>query len=149
MAVTSLQSILKVLREDYEAGYLQLFTELVHANLFCDFLEIAKYLLQEAYKDPAAVIAGGVLEQHLRKLCAKNGVALLTRPNLDTMNSDLARQNAYGKEDWRGELAARTRMEQEGGAAAATARNFPGNCEGRGRTSVGVGRRICYSGRGK
>jgi hypothetical protein len=63
-----LQGVLRALRADYEAGRLQSFQELVHADLFSDFLEMAEYFLQEGYKDPAAVIAGGVLEQHLRKL---------------------------------------------------------------------------------
>lgn len=77
------------------------FKELVHSDLFADMLEAAEYLLGETYKDPAAVIAGGVLEQHLRELCRKHGVDT-TFPNgkpkmLDAMNADLAKANAYGK----------------------------------------------------
>lgn len=94
-----LKGILQALRADYDAGRLQTFQELVHADLFSDFLEMAEYFLQEGYKDPAAVIAGGVLEEHLRKLCGKHGVTLPTKPKLDTMNADLARVNAYSKND--------------------------------------------------
>ena len=50
------------------------FKELVHSDLFADMLEAAEYLLGEGYKDPAAVMAGGVLEQRLRELCRKHGV---------------------------------------------------------------------------
>ncbi len=35
---------------------------------------MAEYLLKEGYKDPAAVITGSTLEEHLRKLCIKNGI---------------------------------------------------------------------------
>src|SRR6266404_128743 len=86
-----LRGILSALRADYDAGRLQSFEELIHANLFSDFLEMAEYFLQEGYKDPAAVIAGGVLEEHLRKLCGKHGVTIPAKPKLDTMNADLAR----------------------------------------------------------
>jgi hypothetical protein len=94
-----LQGILRALRVDYDAERLQTFQELIHADLFSDFLEMAEYFLQEGYKDPAAVIAGGVLEEHLRKLCPKHGVAVLPRTKLDTMNVDLAKINAYNKND--------------------------------------------------
>jgi hypothetical protein len=75
-----LQGILHALRDDYAADRLQTFQELVHADLFSDFLEMAEYFLQEGYKDPAAVMAGGVLEEHLRKLCGKHGITLPAKP---------------------------------------------------------------------
>ena len=40
----------------------------MHAELFADFLEMADYLLSEGYKDPAAVLGGSMLEEHLRQL---------------------------------------------------------------------------------
>jgi hypothetical protein len=94
-----LQGVLQALRADYESGRLQSFQELVHADLFSDFLERAEYFLQESYKDPAAVIAGSVLEEHLRKLSVKHGVVLPAKPKLDTMNAELARAGAYGKNE--------------------------------------------------
>jgi hypothetical protein len=94
-----LRGILGALRGDYDAGRLQSFEELIHADLFSDFLEMAEYFLQEGYKDPAAVMAGGVLEEHLRKLCGKHGVAVPPKPKLDSMNSDLAKAGTYNKND--------------------------------------------------
>lgn len=94
-----LRGILSALRADYDAGRLQSFEELIHADLFSDFLEMAEYFLDEGYKDPAAVIAGGVLEEHLRKLCGKHGVTIPAKPKLDTMNADLAKAGAYSKND--------------------------------------------------
>src|SRR6516162_7987576 len=66
-----LMGVLRALREDYLAGHLQSFHDLIHADLFSDFLDMAQYFFDEGYKDPAAVMAGGVLEEHLRKLCGK------------------------------------------------------------------------------
>jgi hypothetical protein len=91
-----LKGIVEALREDYAAGRMQSFKELVHADLFSDFLEMAEYFLEEGHKDPAAVMAGGVLEEHLRKLSAKNKITLPPMPKLDTMNSDLKKAGAYG-----------------------------------------------------
>jgi hypothetical protein len=102
-----LAGVLKALRADWDAGYLQTFQELVHGATFAGFLEMAEHLLNDGFKDAAAVIVGGVLEQHLRKLCSKNGVSTTftdakgdARPKkLDTMNSELAKQSVYGKND--------------------------------------------------
>ena len=94
-----LRGILSALRGDYDAGRLQSFEELIHADLSSDFLEMAEYFLQEGYKDPAAVIAGGVLEEHLRKLCGKHGATVPPKPKLDTMNAELAKAGAYNKND--------------------------------------------------
>lgn len=97
--LTSLHGTLRALRADYAADRLQSFQELIHADLFSDFLEMAEHFLESGYKDPAAVMAGGVLEEHLRKLCSKHRISLPDKPKLDTMNADLARASAYGKNE--------------------------------------------------
>ena len=71
----ALVGILASLRDDVAAGYLKSQRELIHAELFADFLEMAQYLLNEGYKDAAAVIAGSSLETHLRQLCQKNRIS--------------------------------------------------------------------------
>ena len=76
--VGKLFSIAKALRDDIKAGCLKSFAELIHGELFGDFLEMAKHLLDEGYKDAAAVIAGSTLEGHLRQLCGLYGVSTTT-----------------------------------------------------------------------
>jgi len=83
------------LRQAYERGYLNSIQELVHAEVFADFLEMAEHLLSQGYKDPCAVLVGGTLEEHLRKLCGKHNIAVTT-PSGDPrkagqMNDDLAK----------------------------------------------------------
>lgn len=103
VALSPLRGILKALRADYEAGYLQSLVELVHADVFTDFLEMADYLLGQGYKDPAAVVTGSVLEAHLRKLCEKHGMAVAkadgTPKKADALNSELAGAGVYSKLD--------------------------------------------------
>lgn len=93
--------ILKALRAAYAGGYLQTVQELVHADMFADFLEMAVYLLSEGYKDAAAVIGGSVLEENLRKLCIKNGVPVAdtkSQPKkASVMNDDLVKAAVYTK----------------------------------------------------
>jgi len=101
--LSSLVGILQALRADIEAGYLWRVNELIHADIFSDFLEMARYLLEENYKDPAAVLVGGVLEEHLRKLCLKNGIPIEINKNgkmifkeASLMNDELKKVTIYG-----------------------------------------------------
>jgi hypothetical protein len=94
--------VLKALRTAYDSGYLATVTELIHADVFADFVEMAKHLLSEGYKDPAAVIIGSTLEEHLRQLCVKNGIAtdVGRKPTkADQLNSELGGQGIYSKLD--------------------------------------------------
>ena len=102
-AIPTLLGIIMALKEAYESGYLQEITELIHADVFSDFLDMTEYLLQERYKDPAAVIAGGVLEEHLRKLCEKHSIDTETATGkakkADAMNNELAASDVYNQLD--------------------------------------------------
>ncbi len=98
--------ILRAVREDVQGGHLATLRELVHADVFSDFLEMAEYLMAEdhGYKDPAAVLAGGVLEEHLRQLCQRHSIATETQgtngakpKKADTMNADLTGATIYNK----------------------------------------------------
>jgi hypothetical protein len=42
-------------------------------------------------------VIGSVLEDGLRKLCFKHGIALPAKPKLDGMNSNLAKAGVYNK----------------------------------------------------
>ena len=101
-----LAAVVDSLRADVAAGYLKSQRELVHGELFADFLEMAQHLLDEGYKDPAAVIAGSSLEAHLRQLCQKAGIDLdVTEANdviqkkADRLNADLTKAEVYSKLD--------------------------------------------------
>lgn len=91
--------MLQALRAEYEAGYLQSIVELIHADTFADFLDMAHHLLEQGYKDPAAVVTGSVLESHLHKLCDKNSIPT-TNPDgspkkADKINAELTSGGTY------------------------------------------------------
>jgi hypothetical protein len=69
-------AILRALRADIQDGYLVGVEELLNAALFDDLLGMASELADKRYHPAAAVLAGSVLEEHLRKLAAKNGIAV-------------------------------------------------------------------------
>ncbi len=101
--LNQLGGVLKALREDLAAGWLATFEELIHADLFGDLLEQARYLNEQGFKDAAAVIAGSVLEQHLRSLCIKNSILVLGQngkpKKADLINAELATATAISKAD--------------------------------------------------
>ena len=49
-----LKGVLDGLYQDLKAGYLKSFSELIHAEIFSDYIEMAEYLLEEGYKDRLA-----------------------------------------------------------------------------------------------
>jgi hypothetical protein len=86
--------VIESLRDDLIDGYLSSITELVHGRIFNDFLEMSAYLLEEGYKDAAAVIVGGTLESHLRQLCIKSGLAIeQSTPNGGTRPKTASKMN--------------------------------------------------------
>ena len=104
--LTDLLGVLQALSKDVKAGYLQSFEELIHGELFGDFLDMAQHLVESTYKDAAAVIAGSSLEGHLRQLAMKSSVDTVRTTvsgevpkTADLLNSDLAKAGAYSVMD--------------------------------------------------
>jgi hypothetical protein len=99
--------ILKACQSEIEGGWLFTVRGLVASELFSDFLEMAEHLLTASYKDAAAVMIGGVLEEHLRRLCEKNSISV-TKTKADgkvipltasPLNDELAKATTYTKLD--------------------------------------------------
>jgi len=91
------QSILKAAKEDIEGGYLKKLEDLVAADIFTDFLEMAEYLLEEGYKDPAASLIVAVLEDGLRKIAKNNGIMLKSKENISSLNKKIADAKIYNR----------------------------------------------------
>jgi hypothetical protein len=89
--------ILHAAKNDYEHGFLFETKTLIRAEVFDDFLEQAQHLFDAGYYGPAAVVAGSVLEDGLRKLCERRSIPLAAKPKLDQMNADLAKNGAYNQ----------------------------------------------------
>lgn len=95
--------IIQALKSDVDNDFLQSFSQLIHSEVFSDYIEMSSHLLSEGYKDPAAVIAGSTLESHLRELCKNRNIPLtlinnankLIPKKADTLNAELAKSGSY------------------------------------------------------
>ena len=94
--------VAKSLLSDIKNDYLRSAEELIHGEVFADFLEMADHLVESGFKDAAAVIAGSTLETHLRQMCVKHSIATVVGTTLkkaDTLNAELTKAGAYAKLD--------------------------------------------------
>ena len=90
-------AILRAAREDIAGGYLQKVENLVSAEIFSDFLEMAEHLLDNGYKDPAASLIGAILEDGLRRICGNNNITVKSDDNISSLNKRLADNNVYNR----------------------------------------------------
>lgn len=95
--------ILLSIKNEVENDWLNSIKHLVSAEIFSDFLEMSKYLLDYNYKDPAAVIIGSTIEEHLRLLCKNNSIDTHLIKNgdeipkkADVLNAELTKKGVYG-----------------------------------------------------
>ncbi|MEK9968449.1 MAG: hypothetical protein VW600_04880 [Ferrovibrio sp.] len=99
--IARVHGILFALSYDVENGLVEGLRDLLQAEIFGDFLEMAEYLLNEGYKDPAAVIAGAVLEDTLRKICTRCEIPVENESGksltIDPLNTALLKKEIYDK----------------------------------------------------
>lgn len=100
------KGILNSIKTEIERGWLTTIKGLISAEIFSDFLEMAEHLLSEKYYQPAAVMIGSVLEEHLRQLSHKNGIAIAEikggksiPKKADLLNAELTGGAIYNKLD--------------------------------------------------
>lgn len=72
--ISMLYGVIQALRDDVANDRVVPVQGAGHMDLFSEYLEQADYLLEKGYKDASAIMAGGTLEAHLRRLCARHGI---------------------------------------------------------------------------
>jgi len=58
---------------------------------------MAEHLISQGYKDASASLAGAVLEDGLRKICANNGIKLKSTEDISSLNQKLADASVYNR----------------------------------------------------
>jgi len=94
--------ILRGLAADARDGFL--FTRvsnLIAAEVFSDFLEMAQHLVAKDHFHAAASLTGAVLEDLLRRLADANKIKYTKRDGLDSLNVALAKAGIYNMVDKR------------------------------------------------
>ncbi len=88
--------ILQALAADAKDGFLfTRLSNLIAAEVFNDFLEMADHLVRENHYHAAASLLGAVLEDSLRRLATNNGIEYAKRDGLDSLNKMLAKAGVY------------------------------------------------------
>ena len=87
--------IFRAMLEDVKGGYLTGFKTLISSELFNDFLDMAAHLLENGYKEPAAMLTGAVLEDGLRRVVGNAGVQLRVREDIGSLNQKGVDANIY------------------------------------------------------
>lgn len=67
----------------------------IEAEVFDDFLEQAQALFKGGYHQAAAVVAGAVLEDALRKICVAQNLAISDKATINPLNDELAKLGVY------------------------------------------------------
>lgn len=98
---TQMLGVANAIKHDVSSGLLVNIKSLAQAEVFADFLEMGEHLLNEGYKDAAAVIIGSVLEDGLRKLCDRASLPIVSeygKPlTIDPLNIQLTKADVYSK----------------------------------------------------
>ncbi len=98
--IPAVTGALIALRDSVQAGYLQSLEARLTANVHDDMLEQARALLHSRYHVAAMVIAGCVLENHLRKLVIRQSLTLNGHGSLSKYNNVL-KDTVYPQTVWR------------------------------------------------
>jgi hypothetical protein len=91
--------VLSAAAENIARGWTWEYREILHAEVFDDFLEMAEHLLSGGYFVAAVVLAGATLEDHLRKLSQKHELPVVD--SVAKMNEALRQQDVYPQSTWR------------------------------------------------
>jgi hypothetical protein len=97
------RGVLVAARDEVSGGWATTVRGIVSAEVFADYMTMAEHLLEEKYKDAAAVIIGSTLEEHLRQLAVKHGIQTditdangkTTPKKADQLNADLKGAGVY------------------------------------------------------
>ena len=86
--------ILSSAAAEIRGGHLTTVKSVVEGEVFEDLLDLAQHLLDEGYKDPAAMAGGAVLEAALRRVASARE---LSGGDIKTLNDRLAQAGVYSR----------------------------------------------------
>ena len=94
-------SLVKAIRERFRSSLFDI-RQLTQADLFDSELDAAKELANNKFGRAAGVVAGVVLERHLKEVCDNHGVTLRKRaPQISDLNDALKGANVVDIPQWR------------------------------------------------
>lgn len=98
--VAQITGALEALRHSVDHGLLVTLESRLRANVYDDFLVQAQDVLAAGYHVAAMALVGGVLEDHLMKLCRNGSLTWLGHGSISKYN-DLLKDKVYPQTVWR------------------------------------------------
>ncbi|MEQ1905150.1 MAG: hypothetical protein ABL888_13255 [Pirellulaceae bacterium] len=99
--LSSIYGSLSALHDAVNSGHIETLESQIRAHVHDDFLQQSKDLLTSNYHVAAMVLVGGVLEDHLEKLCTKNALAWSGTGSISKYNDACRKGNIYDQAKWR------------------------------------------------
>jgi len=93
--------LMKGAKEEIEKGFLYKIEHLVSADLFNSIIEQATYLLENRFKDAAAIYGRVIIENTLKDLAKRKTVTIPDKIKLSDLNQRLRKENVYPQHVWR------------------------------------------------
>lgn len=94
-------AILESAKEEIEKGFLFKIEHLLSVDLFDSILEQAEYLVNNGFKDVAAVLGRVVIEKSLKDIARSRGLEFSEKVKLAELNNMLWKSKAYEINVWR------------------------------------------------
>lgn len=88
-------AILDALSADVADGYLGRRADLIAAEVFTDFLDMADHLIKAGYVHPAASLIGAVLEDGMRRIARNHKVTVQPSDDLSALNTKCLQGGVY------------------------------------------------------
>ena len=94
-------SLVKAVSKRFESSLFDI-RQLAQADLFDSELDAAKELAKNGFNRAAGVVAGVVLERHLKEVSGNHGITIRKRaPAISDLNDTLKNENVIAIPDWR------------------------------------------------
>lgn len=94
-------AIMESAKEEIEKGFLYEIKHLMAVDLFDSILEQAEHLLENGFKDAAAILGRVIIENSLKDIAIKNKIDLPEKIKLTELNTRLWKEEIYTKNIWR------------------------------------------------
>jgi hypothetical protein len=99
--IPAVRGSLDALRDAVDSGLLTSIESLLRANFHDDFLDQSQSLLDAGYHVAAMVLIGGVLEDHMQRLCINRSLVWSGTGSLSKYNDALRTGTIYAQPTWR------------------------------------------------
>jgi hypothetical protein len=97
--LAQLQAVFRAVEHEIKNSLIGNIRGLLQADVFADFVEMAEHLLNQKYKDAAAVVTGAVLEDTLRKIADKHSLPVVGPQGrsltIEPLNIAIAKAGVY------------------------------------------------------